>query len=96
MSWYRWLGDELELQLRIQPKASRNEFISPHGDEFKLRITAPPVDGKANAHLLKMLAKAFGVSKKQVLLIAGESSRSKRVRIKNPQTLPIPVKRPTS
>jgi len=96
MGWYRWLDDELELRLRIQPKASRDAFVGPHGDEFEVRITAPPVDGKANAHLQKLLAKAFKVPKSQVQLVTGEGSRSKRVRIKNPQALPIPVKRATS
>ncbi|MBL3617569.1 MAG: YggU family protein [gamma proteobacterium endosymbiont of Lamellibrachia anaximandri] len=74
--WYHWDGDDLTLRLRIQPKASRDTFVGPHGDDFKIRITAPPVDGKANTHLIKLLAKAFGVPRSQVTLVSGETSRS--------------------
>ncbi|RDH82065.1 MAG: YggU family protein [endosymbiont of Escarpia spicata] len=91
--WYHWDGDDLTLRLRIQPKASRDTFVGPHGDNFKIRITAPPVDGKANAHLIKLLAKAFGVPRSQVILVSGETSRSKCLRIHAPQKAPIPVNR---
>ncbi len=91
--WYHWDGDDLTLRLRIQPKASRDTFVGPHGDDFKIRITAPPVDGKANAHLIKLLAKAFGVPRSQVTLVSGETSRSKCLRIHAPQKAPIPVNR---
>ncbi|MBA1444420.1 MAG: YggU family protein [Gammaproteobacteria bacterium] len=94
--WYHWDGDDLTLRLRIQPKASRDTFVGPHGDDFKIRITAPPVDGRANAHLIKLLAKAFGVPRSQVTLVSGETSRSKCLRIHAPKKSPIPVnRRPT-
>ncbi len=90
MSWYRWDRGDLILNLRIQPKASRDAFIGPYGeDEYKIAITAPPVDGKANSHLLKFVAKRFGLPASQVQLIAGKSSRSKRLRLKSPRILPI-------
>jgi uncharacterized protein (TIGR00251 family) len=92
-SWYCWEGDDLLLSLRIQPRAGRDGFIAPHGDSYKVRITAPPVDGKANAHLLRFLAKAFGVSRGAVTLVTGESSRNKGVRIHAPCKLPIPAER---
>ncbi|QYZ66667.1 MAG: hypothetical protein OI74_03060 [Gammaproteobacteria bacterium (ex Lamellibrachia satsuma)] len=91
--WYHWDGDDLTLRLRIQPKASRDTFVGPHSDDFKIRITAPPVDGKANAHLIKLLAKAFGVPRSQVTLVSGKTSRSKCLRIHAPQKAPIPVNR---
>lgn len=56
----------------------------PHGDHYKVRITAPPVEGKANAHLLRFLAKSFGVHRSSVSLLSGASSRHKGVRIQNP------------
>lgn len=86
--WYRWQGEDLLLQLRVQPRAARDEVVGPHGDCLKVRITAPPVEGKANAHLVKFLAKAFGVNRADVELLAGESGRSKRLRIHAPQTFP--------
>ena len=46
-------GEDLLLDLFIQPKASRDQIMGPHGDELKVAITAPPVDGQANAHLIK-------------------------------------------
>jgi len=81
-------GADLLLQLYVQPKASRDQIIGLHGDEIKLAITAPPVDGKANAHVLKLLAKLFGVSKSQIELLKGELSRHKQVLIKAPFKLP--------
>ena len=88
MSWYRWDGDDLILDCHLQPKASRDEFAGLHGERLKIRLTAPPVEGKANAHLMAFLAAAFGVAKSQVSLESGELNRQKRVRIKRPQTLP--------
>jgi uncharacterized protein (TIGR00251 family) len=86
--WYRWDGTDLILALKIQPKASRDELAEPLGDELKVRITAPPVDGKANSHLIAFLAKTFGVAKGAVILESGQTSRSKRLRIKKPRRLP--------
>lgn len=88
MSYFRWDGDDLILDCHLQPKASSDEFAGLHGDRLKIRLTAPPVEGKANAHLLAFLGKAFGVAKSQVRLISGELNRQKRVRIQRPQKLP--------
>ncbi|WP_339080359.1 DUF167 family protein [Pseudomonas sp. TMP9] len=88
MSHFRWDGADLILECHLQPKASRAEFAGLHGDRVKIRLTAPPVDGKANAQLLAFLANAFAVSKSQVSLESGQQSRQKRVRIKQPQILP--------
>ncbi|MBI3773009.1 MAG: YggU family protein [Gammaproteobacteria bacterium] len=88
MSAWRWQGPDLILELRVQPRASRDEISGLHGERLKVRITAPPVDGAANSHLLAFLAKVFGVAKSQVTLLAGESGREKRVRIEQPRQLP--------
>ncbi len=88
MSFYRWDGEDLILECHLQPKASRDEFAGLHGERLKIRLTAPPVDGKANAHLLAFLASAFAVGKSQVSLESGQQSRQKRVRIKQPRQLP--------
>ena len=83
--------DGLVLRLYIQPKASRDAIIGLHGDEVKVAITAPPVDGQANAHLVKFLAKQFRVAKSQVLLEKGELGRHKQIKIINPQQIPTQV-----
>ncbi|MCL7707203.1 DUF167 family protein YggU [Enterobacter kobei] len=79
------------LRLYIQPKASRDSIIGLHGDELKVAITAPPVDGQANAHLVKYLAKQFRVAKSQVVIEKGELGRHKQVKIIEPQQIPTEV-----
>lgn len=81
-------GDDLVIRLYIQPKASRDQIVGLHGDELKIAITAPPVDGKANGHLTKYLAKQFRVAKGQVVIEKGELGRHKQVRIKSPREIP--------
>ncbi|MEK1910872.1 MAG: DUF167 domain-containing protein [Pseudomonas chlororaphis] len=88
MSYFRWDGDDLILECHLQPAACSDDFAGLHGERLKIRLTAPPVEGKANAYLMAFLAKAFGVSKSQVSLISGELNRQKRVRINAPKKLP--------
>ncbi len=68
----------VSLALYIQPKASHNSFLGLHGEELKLAITAPPVDGKANKAVIAYLAKFFGVAKSSVSIKSGLQSRHKR------------------
>ncbi|WP_275660437.1 DUF167 family protein YggU [Shewanella sp. Isolate13] len=81
----------LLLQLYIQPKASRDQIIGLHGEEIKIAITAPPVDGKANAHLTKYLSKAFKVPKGDIEIVKGQMGRHKQVRITAPKLIPEEV-----
>lgn len=76
------------LAIHAQPGASRSEFAGLHGDALKVRIQAPAVDGKANDAMQRFLADAFGVSKAQVLMVSGASSRQKRWRIVNVLQIP--------
>ena len=71
----------LTLSLHVQPGAKKTEFSGLHGEALKLRLAAPPVDGKANAALIAFLAKFCGVPKNAVSLLSGETSRQKIVRI---------------
>ncbi len=93
-TFYHWQGNTLVLRLHVQPRASRDEFCGLHGDSLKVRITAPPADGKANQHLRKYLAKLFRVPASQVNLLRGASSRSKQFTIENPLQLPAEIQRP--
>lgn len=84
----QWHGENLVLHLYVQPKSSRDQLVGLHGDEIKVAITAPPVDGKANAHLIKYLAKLFKVAKNQVKINRGEQGRHKQLTIEAPKQLP--------
>ncbi|MBK8636914.1 MAG: YggU family protein [Chromatiaceae bacterium] len=87
-SWHRWEGEDLLLSLRVQPRASADAIGEVAGDHLKIRLTAPPVEGKANAHLRRFLAKLFAVPPSRVTLVSGEQARLKRVRIQAPGRLP--------
>ncbi|MGV3346617.1 DUF167 family protein YggU [Enterobacteriaceae bacterium LUAb1] len=91
MNPVRLCHNALVLRLYIQPKASQDKIIGPHGDELKVAITAPPVDGKANMHLIKYLAKQFRVAKSQVIIEKGELGRHKQVKIVSPQHIPTEI-----
>ncbi len=86
--WWRRDGDDLVLQLRIQPRATRDELAGLQGDRLRVRLRAPPVDGKANAQLQRFVAELFQVSRQRVLIEAGVGAREKRVRILGPVALP--------
>jgi hypothetical protein len=65
------------LTLHIQPGAKRSECAGLHGDALKVRLAAPPVDGKANEALLRFMAEALGIPKSAVNLKSGQASRRK-------------------
>ncbi|HEX7029010.1 MAG TPA: DUF167 family protein [Gammaproteobacteria bacterium] len=90
---WRWEDGDLLLRLHVQPRASRDEIAGVHGDALKVRITAPPVDGKANAHLVRYLADEFGVPAGAVELVAGATGRRKLFRIRAPRRLPAEIPR---
>ena len=86
--WYAWDGQALVLNVHVQPRAGKDEIAGLHGDRLKIRIKAPPVDGKANRHLIEFLADVFGVAKRDVVLLAGETGRDKRFKISSPKRWP--------
>lgn len=69
------------IDLRVQPGAGRSAIVGRHGDAVKVRIAAPPIDGRANAAILELLAEELGVKQADVELVSGETGRSKRVRV---------------
>lgn len=77
------------LTLHIQPNAKKTEIIGIHGDALKVRLQAPPIDGKANEALCTFLAEIFAVKRQSVVLLSGETSRRKRILIKQATTLPL-------
>lgn len=80
-AWYRRNGDLLTLTLHVQPGAKRTEMAGLHGEALKIRLAAPPVEGRANEALLKFIANIFGVPLRQVELKQGGQSRHKVVSV---------------
>jgi len=76
------------LALHVQPGAKRSEVAGLHGELIRIRLAAPPVDGKANLALRRFLADAFGVALRDVMIVRGETSRHKLVRIVAPVLRP--------
>jgi uncharacterized protein (TIGR00251 family) len=75
------IQNDLILNIYVQPRASKNQISGIQGEELKIRITSPPVDGAANKLCREFVADLFDVSKSSVEIISGETSRHKRLRI---------------
>jgi uncharacterized protein (TIGR00251 family) len=73
--------EEITLKIYLQPKSSKNEIIGPYRDGIKVKVTAPPVRGKANEALIKFLAKEFKISASSIEILKGHNSREKIIRI---------------
>ena len=69
------------IRVRVQPRASRDGLDGLQGDQLRIRLTAPPVEGAANAACIALLAKTLGIRRSQVHIQAGEKSRDKLVHI---------------
>jgi uncharacterized protein (TIGR00251 family) len=73
--------DGIIIRLHIQPGASKNELVGLHGDRLKIRLKAPPVEGKANKELINYLSKVFEIPKNEIEIISGQTGRRKNVKI---------------
>ena len=74
-------GDSVVITVRVIPRATRSQIAGTRNDALLVRLSAPPVDGAANAELIDVLSDALGVPRRSVTLVSGERSRSKRVRV---------------
>ncbi len=85
MAFFRTDADGLVIAARVSPKASRDSIIGVmptlEGEALKIAVTAPPDKGRANAAVVAVLAKAFGVAKSSIAVIAGETDRRKTIRV---------------
>ena len=86
--WYRLHNATITLTLHIQPGAKRSEIVGLHGDALKIKLAAPPLEGRANEALLKFIAELFDVPLRNVALKQGEQSRRKVVVITGSSVLP--------
>ena len=76
-AWYRKTGDGWLIAIHAQPGAKKSAVAGLHGEALKIRIAAPPVEGKANDALVVFVAKALGLPRRAVSIVKGESSREK-------------------
>lgn len=81
LNWLRAEGADVLLRLHIQPGAKTSGVVGAHGDALKIRLAAPPVDGRANALLLAFLATTLDIPKSRITLLRGASGRAKCLRI---------------
>jgi uncharacterized protein (TIGR00251 family) len=74
-------GDGVRFSVRLQPRASKNEIAGLQGPSLKIRVTSPPVDGLANNALIGFLSDALGISRRNVCIVSGHTSRTKVVEV---------------
>ncbi|MSQ06190.1 MAG: DUF167 domain-containing protein [Dehalococcoidia bacterium] len=71
------------LHVRVQPRASRNEVVGYQGEVLRVRVTAPPEDGRSNDAVVALLAESLGVPKSRVRILRGHASRNKVVSVES-------------
>lgn len=81
MSWIREQSGGVTLTVRVTPRSSRNQVDGVVGEALKVRLNAPPVEGKANEALVEFLSDTLGIPRRAIQLEAGAQARIKRVRI---------------
>ena len=69
------------IKVKVLPRSSKNQIIGREGDLFKVKLTSPPVEGKANKALIELVAKKLGIAKGRIEIISGKSARLKTLRI---------------
>jgi len=86
-SFFRWKGEDLWLQIQVQPRASRTQWVGLHNGALKLRLTAAPVDDQANRQCINFISKFFRTSKQSISIVKGQTGRKKTIQIKkiNPE-----------
>jgi uncharacterized protein (TIGR00251 family) len=91
--WLQHRDDGITLAVRVQPRAACNELAGLHDERLRIRISAPPVDGAANAELCRFVASLFGVAPARVRLLKGQSGRNKLLVVSGVTVLPEPLAR---
>lgn len=71
----------VEIDVLVVPRASRTRIVGAHEGRLKIQLNAPPVEGEANKALIALLAKTFGLKKKDVTIQSGQTGRRKRIRL---------------
>jgi hypothetical protein len=92
-SFCAWDGDILVLNILGTPSAKKDAIGKPKGNQLKISVTAAPVAGKATDHMVKFLAKEFGVATKDIEVVFGRMNVNKQLRIHLPKILPAVIGR---
>lgn len=88
MDWHEWRGDTLVLKLQIKPRARASGIDGLHGGRLRVRLGAPPVDGKANDELIGFFATAFALPRRAISIVHGEHGTSKTLELAAPRAVP--------
>ena len=80
------------IKVKLLPRSSRNHIVGIEEDRYRIKVTAPPVDGKANAALIKLLSKKLEIPGRDIEILSGHTSRLKTLRIKGLPLGPITAK----
>lgn len=75
--------DGITFRVRVQPRASRTEVAGEYGNAIRIRLAAPPVDGKANEECIRFIASLLEIPVRDVEIVSGQSSRDKSIRVRN-------------
>lgn len=84
MGWFEEGDNSITLNIRAVPRSAQDAIQGLYGDALKVRIQAPPVEGKANAYLIKFLAKQWKIPRSSIQILSGETGRNKRLKISFP------------
>ena len=89
-------SDGVTLAIKVQPRAKVNGIDGVHGDELKMKVTAPPVDAAANAAVVRLFAELLGCGRSDIEIIRGETSRHKVIRVRgvDPEQVASALARP--
>lgn len=88
MPWFQWQGESLLIHARVQARAKREGIDGLYGERLRIRVTAPPVDNKANLAIAALLASEFALSQDEVRCIHGEKHQNKTFSLRKPDRLP--------
>ena len=86
--FFSWDDENLILNIRVLSNSPKDQFTDVLDNRIKLRITATPVDGKANSHIISFLSKLFKVPKSNIEILSGTTNKNKRLRITKPRIIP--------
>ena len=89
--FYQWEEETLVLNILGTPSAKKDAIGKVKGNQLKVSVTAAPVAGKATDHMVRFLAKEFGVSASDIVVVFGRMNINKQLRIKEPKTVPTVI-----